>query len=460
MRGQGTWSYTPYRPLLFECGDIYICRVVPSEKAIHFEWLDVGVTEYRIYYRVRGEGEFVLSGNTDKNEFDITGLNCGSEYEFYVSANDMKSRVRLARCGEAVGTVVNYLHCEDEAYSYSGRYLCSPSLLKHPDGYMLASMDLYEHAAPQNLTLIYRSDDGGVTWRYVTELMPCFWGKLFLHRGDVYMLACSTEYGDLLISKSPDGGMTFPAPTVLLRGLNGKAKSVGVHKNPQNVVCHRGRIYNTLEWGSWGNTYYYHAAMVMSCDENDDLLVPENWHFSKPLKYDSEWEGMAEDGEKGTIEGTLCVAPDGELYDVMRYESREKKVLAYKVNTADADAPLEFSHTIAFSANRAKFMMKYDEVSKKYYTIGCRRTGEPETRRNLLSLFVSTDMEKWDVACDLIDRRHEDRDKIGFQYVDFEFDGDDIIYLCRTAINGAHSFHDSNYSTFHRIENFRKLVEG
>ncbi|MBR2465887.1 MAG: hypothetical protein IKB38_03020 [Clostridia bacterium] len=47
-------------------------------------------------------------------------------------------------------------------------------------------------------------------------------------------------------------------------------------------------------------------------------------------------------------------------------------------------------------------------------------------------------------------------DKVGFQYVDFEFDGDDVIFLCRTAINGAASYHDSNCQTFHRIKDFRK----
>ena len=46
---------------------------------------------------------------------------------------------------------------------------------------------------------------------------------------------------------------------------------------------------------------------------------------------------------------------------------------------------------------------------------------------------------------------------IGFQYVDFIIEGDDLLYLCRTAINGAHNFHDANYSTFHRIRCFRSL---
>ena len=29
-------------------------------------------------------------------------------------------------------------------------------------------------------------------------------------------------------------------------------------------------------------------------------------------------------------------------------------------------------------------------------------------------------------------------------------EGDELIFLCRTALNGADSFHNSNYSTFHR----------
>ena len=43
-------------------------------------------------------------------------------------------------------------------------------------------------------------------------------------------------------------------------------------------------------------------------------------------------------------------------------------------------------------------------------------------------------------------------------YVDFEIEGDDIIYLCRTAINRPRTYHDSNYSTFHRIKNFREIL--
>ena len=46
----------------------------------------------------------------------------------------------------------------------------------------------------------------------------------------------------------------------------------------------------------------------------------------------------------------------------------------------------------------------------------------------------------------------------GFQYPDWQFDGEDIICLVRTAYDGAHNFHDSNRITFHRIKNFRRLI--
>ena len=37
------------------------------------------------------------------------------------------------------------------------------------------------------------------------------------------------------------------------------------------------------------------------------------------------------------------------------------------------------------------------------------------------------------------------------------FEGEDILLLCRTAMNGANSYHNSNYSTFDRIKGFRGL---
>lgn len=463
MKGNNKWSYAPYQPLLRNVGDIYVCRLAPSKNAIHLEWLGLEEgCEYEILFRKRDEGEFLSAGKTCATEYDITGLECDTDYQLFVRCKEKQSRIRLAKCAEAVGTVVNYLHPDDNCYAFSGRALCSPSLVRHPDGHLLASMDVFSGGHPQNLTLIFRSDDDGKTWHYSCELMPCFWGKLFIHKGILYMLSVSTEYGDLLIGKSEDGGKTFSAPITLLCGSNGKNGFPGVHKNPQPVVTYNGRLYNTLEWGTWGLTSekdYYHAVMVMSCDENADLMDPESWSFTPPVKYDPSWEGVAEDGIRGNIEGTLVIAPDGKLYNYMRYQTQaEKKILVYRV-PEDPDAPIEYSHPVSFDGNLSKFMIKYDEVSGRYYSIISRRIDSPQTARNLLSLVCSANLSDWELVCDLIDRRNDDPRMVGFQYIDFEIEGDDIIYLSRTAMNQAKNYHDANYSTFHRIESFRSLLK-
>lgn len=244
--------------------------------------------------------------------------------------------------------------------------------------------------------------------------------------------------------------------------MNGKNGNSGVHKNPQNIMIYNGRIYETLEWGPWANKEYCHAVMVMSCDVNDDLLVPENWSFSKPLKYDPSWPGTATVA-KGNIEGSLVVTPDERLQNIMRYKICDGVpayglVLAYNVNTQDHDTPLEYSHAIKMPCNNSKFMIKYDEISGKYYSIVSRIDYEERIgRRNLLSFMSSKDLDNWELVCDLLDYRHQDANKVGFQYVDFYMEGEDIIFLCRTAINNANNYHNSNYSTFHRIKDFRSL---
>jgi hypothetical protein len=57
---------------------------------------------------------------------------------------------------------------------------------------------------------------------------------------------------------------------------------------------------------------------------------------------------------------------------------------------------------------------------------------------------------------------HSDVKKHGFQYVDWLFDGNDLIAACRTAHDdgqgGAHNAHDANFLTFHRFANFRRLT--
>ena len=125
----------------------------------------------------------------------------------------------------------------------------------------------------------------------------------------------------------------------------------------------------------------------------------------------------------------------------------------------DPEAPLCYDHAIRLPGNHSKFMIRQDPADGTYLTIISRILGPAHTSdRNLLSLMKSADCEHWTLVCDLIDRRGDDPRQVGFQYVDFFLEGDDLLWLCRTAMNGAHNFHDANYSTFHRLRDFRTLA--
>ena len=121
MRGCNKWSYAPYKPFLTEIGDIYICRIVLYRDKVHFEWLDISAEKYTVYFKKRVEEQFIFAGNTSKCEFTIENLNENEDYEFFVESGEKRSRIRIVRCGEPIGAVVNYLHPDGDAYSFSGK---------------------------------------------------------------------------------------------------------------------------------------------------------------------------------------------------------------------------------------------------------------------------------------------------------------------------------------------------
>ena len=83
----------------------------------------------------------------------------------------------------------------------------------------------------------------------------------------------------------------------------------------------------------------------------------------------------------------------------------------------------------------------------------------PVSVRNAQALCSSSDLINWKTHC--IALQHDDVKNHGFQYVEWLFDGNDIIFLSRTAYEdaagGANNNHDANFLTFHRIRNFRSL---
>ena len=461
MKCNKYWSTKRYCPANIKANDIYINSVQPSESSIRLTWYG-GKDSWTVNWREKGCKKEWKSLKAITPQAEIDGLAANVDYEFFVGSFDIKSPVGYARTGFVPGTVVNYLHPEDKKYAFSGQHLCTPCILKHPEGYLLASMDLFDSAAPQNLTIIFRSDDSGESWYHLTELFPCYWGTLFIHKGEVYMLSTSTEYGDLLIGKSQDGGKTWATPSVIARGSSHRIVP-GWHKSSMPVIEHNGRLWCAVDYGS--HCSGGHMSCLASVDAGADILDADNWTITDPLKYSSAWEGATKWDERGFIEGNAVVAPNGELYNILRYMSDQGIPSHGFVGMlkADANEPqrmLEFYKFIPFDGNLSKFDIKRDEKTGLYFTIFNRiKSNSRVGMRNTLSIAYSEDLEEWTVLDDLLDYSHLSYKEVGFQYVSFCFDEEDIIYLSRTAFNGAENFHDNNYVTFHRIEKFRNLVK-
>ena len=129
-------------------------------------------------------------------------------------------------------------------------------------------------------------------------------------------------------------------------------------------------------------------------------------------------------------------------------------------NARHPEAPLKFHKFINMpSGSNSKTYIIYDDVSDLYVAIGniCVDESTPG-QRNVLALEYSHDLYDWHIATLLLDYRDCSPKEVGFQYIYFIIDGDDLLYLSRTSLNGARNFHDANYSVFHRVENFRALL--
>ncbi len=443
MKGYNEWDYKPYVPIgeITDAQVPFICRAAPSIDKIEVEWFHKNYEgKHSIFYSKTGSEEW-QSFPVSERTFTIEELEKNTDYMLYITSdNGAKSNTRIARTGFVPGTVVNYLHPTDSQYSFSGQYLCSPSIIKLPSGTLLASMDVYAKAAPQNLTLIFRSEDKGNTWQYLTDLFPCFWGKMFLHNGALYMLSVSNEYGDLLIGRSDDEGFTWTTPTVIARGsCNSNEK--GNHKAPVPILKSHGRLWTACEFGCWSKRQFKSA--LYSIDEGDDLLKADNWACTGYTEYCEDWPGAVQ-GRVGGIEGNVAESPEGNIFNILRYT--ENKALILKADPYNPEEKQKFYKFIEFPLAHTKF-----EIQKHkngiYYAMGNIFPG-----RTVLSIYTSEDLDHWQFMCDIVNYSEMDIKEVGFQYPSFCFDEDSLLLLSRTAFNKPASFHNSNYITFHRVK--------
>ncbi len=278
-----------------------------------------------------------------------------------------------------------------------------------------------------------------------------FWSNLFVHRGFIYLLGTNYEYGRIVIRRASATGAGAGEKWSEASYLT---TDTGYHTAPVPVVTHKGLLYRVFEFhptGPWGRF----EAFVMYAKETADLTSPASWKFSKRLPFPPEQtEG------KTWLEGNAVITPKGQVADVLRVDNIEKAAINYL-----SGDHLVFQKLVNFPGGAKKFTIRYDRKSKLYWTLSNQALPEypesaksPASVRNTLVLMSSPNLEDWTVKRTLLS--HPDVERHAFQYVDWQFDREDIVAASRTAFDdeegGAHRGHDANFLTFHRFANFRK----
>lgn len=359
----------------------------------------------------------------------------------------------------------------DHSPASSGVYIGSPSLAVLPNGKYIASHDGFGPNHEFGRTYIFESDDAGESWQPLSQVDGQGASTLFSHEGSLYLFGTGEKC--VAIRRSQDGGRTWTTPAdensgVLITGGS-------YHTGPTPVLIHGGRIWRAMEESvkphRWGEDF---RAFLMSAPADGDLLKASNWTTTRPVATDSNWLNGT---FRGWLEGNAVAAPDGEVVNVLRVwylspEGNQAAVIRDSPGNQSAGAPAQVEF-IEFPGAAKKFTIRFDPVSKHYWSLTnfvpkkhrqggqLHPGGNPESTRNTLTLISSPDLKNWTIESVLL--YHPDTAKHGFQYIDWQYAGDDIVAVCRMSFDdeagGAHDMHDANFLTFHRVKNFRGKLD-
>lgn len=369
----------------------------------------------------------------------------------------------------------------DRSPDFARIYVACPSIAILPDGSYVASHSWFGPGTTNDTTEVFASTDRGRTWSHLAKVVGQWWSTLFVHRHQLYLLGVNREYGHVVIRRSGDGGRTWTTPQDERTGR--LSEKPGYHGAPVPVLVHGGRLWRAFELsggpaselaaevarhpagsgyntGIWGDLYIRPrlewASLVLSVPEDADLLQAGQWRHSAPLFHPeskSQW-----------IEGNVLRTPDGRLVNVLRTNPRTATGSPSRTSTVVTLVDVSSDgHTqtwnpatavVFFPGGGTKFTVRYDEPSRRYWSLPNLQR-EPAAYRSIVALASSADLRDWRV--DAVVLQHPEPGQHACQYLDWQFDGEDLIAVSRTAWDGAKAAHDANYFTFHRIAGFRTL---
>mgnify|MGYP001066921600 CR=1 FL=1 len=437
---------------VLEDGDMYIAQ---SNQDKTYDVAANGWTQvagYEFKYNDPTGTTFTLYKKTVKKDDYMEILSTGWQGILVLSSKTIDYKVVVKKPTPPPGVVIH------NSKATTKKFVGSPSITVLKDGTYLASHDYFGGIISD--AFVYKSVDKGLTWERISEIKTLNWAKLFTRGEELYLMGVAPKgtqgYGNVVVMRSYDGGHTWTVPADSKTGLLMEGYYTCA---PTPVLFHNGRIWKAMEnqgkvdgWGPFG-------AFMMSVKEDADLLDASNWTISNELQY------VAGAVNAWTwLEGNAVVAKDGSIVDILRlhYDQDDKAAV---INVSNDGKTITYNPQTGISnvpGACKKFTINYDSISGRYWTLSNYvlpedRGGNLERTRNTIALCWSEDLVDWTVKDILL--HADDIATQGFQYVDWLFDGEDIIAVVRTAwadeTGNADSQHNANYLTFHRFRNFR-----
>jgi hypothetical protein len=383
----------------------------------------------------------------------------------------------------------------------------SPGIVKLDDGRIIGTMDfggpgvLKMDGCVQNgsfgfLGRFYYSDDGGESWAF-TAKRSMYHMRPFVAGNRVYAMG---HHGDLSIVVSEDRGETWSE-------IHDLSKGQSWHQAPSNVWYKGEHVYLVMErvtrHDGWSVCAI--APVLMRANIHDDLTKRESWTFASELVFEKEVNedclkefgipfyprtkggyGTEHMGWLETNVVQLMKANDwfydktGKTFHLfMRAWTGLDWTGAILKVTENEDGSMITCFEYAPSGKRliytyipgggqSKFHILYDEKTKTYWLlsnqfidgmVNFNKMTYHEQRgydRSRLVLHYSYNCFDWLFAGVVSAGKTLKESR---SYASMCFDNDDLLILSRTGDENALSGHDTNIISFHRVRNFRGLID-
>ena len=353
------------------------------------------------------------------------------------------------------GTVLDYQALSYITFISSApqKFISDPEIKVLADGTYIASHALggwNSGDSSSGNTTVFRSTDKGASWTTLGTYGGILRASLFEQGGALYLLgAHDTDDGKpTTIMKSVNNGTSWT--TSSYANLGGPA-------TPNNPVVWGDRL-----WIATGTSNL--SAPVAS-----NLMVEASWKSTGG--FPAYQPGWASDGAF-IGEGQIVASPDLGVFIMPKVKDHALTALA-RVNASGGVSFDPANNFVDLPGGEKKFGAAYDAVSGKFYVLGnpllptdpaylpSTTSADPDMIRNTAAILTSKDLLHW--TAEKIFLYSGDIDHEGFGYLNFDFDGSNMVAAARTAWvipgepspNNGRGGHDSNCFTIHKITDFR-----